>query len=101
MPRSRRRASGIVSPLPRITSDTIRSVNCVSLIACLGLKSRYWNCHQVSIPYTSLAPTLWPTNDRLAASLIEVGADELHPYSWLLPNRFYQYLRECYFADFE
>jgi len=40
-----------------------------------------------------------PTN--LTQRLIEGRSAELHEYSWLLPIRFIQYLRESYFASFE
>jgi hypothetical protein len=41
------------------------------------------------------------TQSRLTGCLLAVGADTLHPYSWLLPARFKQYLEECYFAGFD
>lgn len=51
--------------------------------------------------FSSLALREEPTQRTLAGALIDIGADVLHPYSWLLPNRFRQYLTDFYFANFE
>src|SRR2546428_7091657 len=51
--------------------------------------------------HSSLALKEKPTKESLTGALIDVGADVLHPYSWLLPHRFRQYLVERYFANFE
>lgn len=41
------------------------------------------------------------TPTALTERLIQGRSAELHEYSWLLPHRFTQFLREAYFANFE
>lgn len=51
--------------------------------------------------HASLASAEQPNSDRLADFLMRAGADSFHPYSWLLPGRFEQYLKDWYFAGFK
>jgi len=42
-----------------------------------------------------------PTQSVLTERLLNARQEELHSYSWLLPEIFKKYLREVYFANFE
>jgi hypothetical protein len=53
------------------------------------------------IVYSKGTYTGRPNQSRLAGSLLDIGCSDLQPYSWLLPERFSQYLKESYFADFD